>query len=330
MVELIAEIAQGYEGHPRQAELMALGAVKAGADGVKFQLVFADELATPDYQYYELFKALEMPTIAWEKVAKIVKGAGKKLYFDVFGHQSLEIAMQLKADGIKLSTTEFYNEALVRRTLEIAPSVLISIGGIPVEDVERLIQREKLTPSEKLCFMYGFQAEPTPLENNHLLRIQSLRSRFPGFRFGFMDHSKGGNSEEAILLPMMALATGVEVIEKHLTLDYAMELEDYVSALSPTRFAEFASLVRKYEPALGSPKLVLTELEQQYAAKATKIAVALEPITAGTELSARNVALKRIGATHKPVKTYRRLGDVLGKKALRSIAKDEPVSDNIS
>ena len=42
MVEIIAEAAQGFEGNPTLAKLLARGAVRAGADAVKFQLIYAD------------------------------------------------------------------------------------------------------------------------------------------------------------------------------------------------------------------------------------------------------------------------------------------------
>jgi len=45
-IEIIAEIAQGYEGNSTLALMLAKAAVRSGADAVKFQLVYADELAT--------------------------------------------------------------------------------------------------------------------------------------------------------------------------------------------------------------------------------------------------------------------------------------------
>ena len=75
-VEIIAEVAQGYEGNPALARLLARGAVRAGADAVKFQLVYADELATPDYLYYDLFRGLEMKSEAWKEVADEIKEGG--------------------------------------------------------------------------------------------------------------------------------------------------------------------------------------------------------------------------------------------------------------
>ena len=50
-LEIIAELAQGFEGRPDQARLLVKAAAAAGADAAKLQLVYADELATPDYKH---------------------------------------------------------------------------------------------------------------------------------------------------------------------------------------------------------------------------------------------------------------------------------------
>ena len=48
-IEVVAELAQGFEGCVQQTKLMVKAAAMAGADAAKFQLIFADELSTPDY-----------------------------------------------------------------------------------------------------------------------------------------------------------------------------------------------------------------------------------------------------------------------------------------
>ena len=191
-IEIIAEIAQGFEGNPKLTDLLTTGAISSGVDAVKFQLVNADELATPDYQYYELFKSLEMPTSVWQETSNRILKAGQKLYFDVFGLDSLTIALDLSADGVKLSTTEFYNRALIEQALSSFEKIFISVGGIPVDDIDLLIEQLLQENSQKICLMYGFQSEPTPLNQNNLLKLKSFNNRYPDFELGFMDHSDGG------------------------------------------------------------------------------------------------------------------------------------------
>jgi len=324
LVEIIAEVAQGFEGKPKQAEQLAEAAIVADVDVIKFQLVYADELATPDYHYYKLFKTLEMPTEVWEGIVKKIQGVKKKVYFDIFGPKSLEIAKSLNADGIKLSTTEFYNYNLIHRVLgSNFRTILISVGGIPLNDIKELIRRESIRPGKNIHFIYGFQAEPTPLGSNNLLKISALKKEFPGFKIGFMDHSLG-TSEDAVYLPLMALGTDPSCLEKHITLDPELKIEDYISALGPDSFKEFVRLIRKFEAALGTSSLDLTDLEKEYRKKAAKVVVALKDISQGTILTTECVGLKRVGEKFN-TDTINILGDVLGKKAKSDVKKDRPV-----
>jgi N,N'-diacetyllegionaminate synthase len=324
-VEIIAEVAQGYEGNPKLASMLAIAATRAGADAVKYQLVFADELATPDYKYYELFRTLEMPESVWKDVVRTIREAGKRAYFDIYGTKGLELATALGADGIKLSTTEFFNDDLVRRTLSRFPKIFVAIGGIGMQDLRSFIDRHGIQPSSPVCFLYGVQNSPTMLEDNHLLRLKYLQSQLPGFRFGLMDHTQG-DSPDALILPLLALPLGARVIEKHITLDRLLEIEDYVSALTPEHFAAFVQSVRRFEKTLGSEDMEISESERQYKQRTAKVVVATRDIQRGTRIGADDVALKRVGKTLKEEESIHRLEDVLGKQIDQDVKVHEPIS----
>ena len=49
MTEIIAEIANSHQGSPINAEKLALKSLDAGADAVKFQIYFADELLVKNH-----------------------------------------------------------------------------------------------------------------------------------------------------------------------------------------------------------------------------------------------------------------------------------------
>jgi len=323
-IEIIAEIAQGYEGNPKQLELLTTGALESGADALKYQLVYADELATPVYKYYDLFKSLEMDIVIWRGISNRIHEHGQKLYFDVFGYDSLEIAGKVSADGVKLSTTEFYNRALIEKALNSFDKVSISIGGIPIDDIDNLMKDLLNNHSEKICLMYGFQSEPTPLDQNNLFKLISFRSRYPDFELGFMDHSDGG-SDDAFNLSLLTMGMGISVIEKHLTLDRSLKIEDYISGLAPDQFQKFVKLIRKYEPALGSESLELSELENEYRNKAVKTVVALKDLKKGQGLKSTDIALKRTG-TIGSGEIIRILDDALNRELKVDIKKDHSIS----
>lgn len=307
--EIIAEIAQGYEGSPKLAELLVKGALVAGADSVKLQLVYADELCAPSYPYHALFTSLEMPDAEWQALVTKVHEEGKQIYFDVYGPRSLTLAKKLGADGVKISTTDFHNVHLLRQAFDQFSRVFVSIGGIPLDYIDQMVQT--IAIRDKLTLMHGFQAEPTLVEENNLARIKTLGSRFDGVKIGFMDHSIG-NAAEAFDLPLLALGMGVSCIEKHITLDYSLQIEDYVSALSVDRFCEFVKIVRAIEPALGSADLSLTQKEVEYGMRAGKVLVAGRDLPQGHLVTEDDIVMKRVGTI--PSQThFRRASDILGK-----------------
>ena len=135
-VEIIAEIAQGYEGNEKLAEMLVKGAIVANADSVKMQLIYADELCVPNYQYFDLFRSLEMKEDIWREIALKVQKANKYFYLDVYGDRSLDLAYELKVNGVKISTTDFYNFPLIEKAFTKFDNVFISAGGIKIEDLD--------------------------------------------------------------------------------------------------------------------------------------------------------------------------------------------------
>lgn len=319
--EIIAEIAQGYEGKETLAELLVKGAITAGADSVKLQLVYADELCVPYYPYYELFKSLEMPFAVWKKLETTVHGARRKMYFDIYGNRSLLTAKKLKADGVKISASDFYNTDLVHAAVDSFKKVFISCSGVPFEDLFDLLNSIKA--QGRVTLMYGFQAEPTDTKDNHLLRIGKLKEAYPKVSIGFMDHSEG-SEEEAFFLPVMALGQGISCIEKHITLDYSLQIEDYVSGLTVDRFSRFVQIIRKMEPALGNAELVLIDKEIAYKKKAGKVAVAAKDLAKGTRLRKTDIALKRVGVVPSDL-YFSKKEDVVGRTLSKSLSANKPV-----
>ena len=107
--------------------------------------------------------------------------------------------------------------------------------------------------------MHGFQGYPTELEDINLKRITGLRERY-SLPVGIMDHV-AGDSEMALILPLLGIGTGVTVVEKHLTLERSKKGLDYYSALNPDEFTKLVSLIRMTEISLGSRNFILSKNE---------------------------------------------------------------------
>ena len=70
------------------AEEAAAAAAKAKADVVKFQVVYADDLSEPGYEYYELYKTLELAPSLWQTLRDQASKLGIDFVVDLFGPQS--------------------------------------------------------------------------------------------------------------------------------------------------------------------------------------------------------------------------------------------------
>jgi N,N'-diacetyllegionaminate synthase len=287
---VIAEAAQGYEGRPELARLLVRAAAAAKADAIKFQVVFADDLAVPGYQYYGLFQALEMPEAAWRAIRDEAAAKGLGFYVDVLGPRALALARRLGVDGAKLHSTCFFEDDLTAAVFAEFPRILLSLGGIEVGEVTRLLDRHAAARA-KTVVLHGFQAEPTPTEANALARIPLLAQAL-GVEVGFMDHADGAGPD-ATHVSAMALALGCRTFEKHIGLDRALELEDFVSALPPAAFAEYVETLRRLATALGEASLELTATERGYRGRALKRVVAARDLAPGRVIERADVTLLR-------------------------------------
>lgn len=316
---IIAEAAQGYEGSVDIAKLLVKAAAKGNADAVKFQVVFAGDLAEPGYQYFDLFKQLEMSVAAWQEIRSLAKDMGLDFVVDVFGGRSLELARELDVDAFKLHSTTFFDTALAEEVFSENKPTYISIGGIEPEEVDSFIEKHALHKRSDVSILFGFQAEPTPIDKNHLSRIAELRQRF-SLDVGFMDHSEGG-TPDSTGLSLVALGCGVRVFEKHITLDRELALEDYISGMTPSEFLSYTEALRRLSSALGLPSLALTDEERAYRGRALKRVVASHDLNAGCVLGEDDYRLSRPanpGGCYLPA-------DVIGKSLNRSLKEGDSI-----
>lgn len=324
-VEVIAEIGQGFEGSIAQAKLLVLAAAKAGADSAKFQLVYADELATPDYEYYQLFSQLEMSDDDWSDVKSLCDHHGIELIFDVFGEQGLRLANKIGVSSIKLHATDINNYGFLKLLDRSSVSrILVGTGGAFLEEIKAALE---ILKSKEVILLHGFQGYPTAIEDNQVTRIEMLKEHFAASKnvsFGLSDHVDPSDPM-VMALPAYAIGKGATVVEKHLTLGSCMELEDYESALNPDQFKIFSEVVRKIELAAGfvdnANDFGMPETEKTYRRIIRRHVVAKNDLPAGTIITQSDVILKRTSSSEHIAE----ITSVYDKKTRSKVTKNTPL-----
>lgn len=291
-MRIVAEAAEGYAAEWGKELALVELAAGAGASAIKFQLLHPDELLTPAHPLYDLVRDLQLPPERWRAVAERARELEVELLLDVFGARGLELAEGLGAAAVKVHSSDMLNQALLGEiAASSVPEVLLSAGGTTFEEVGRAIAALAGKP---VTVVLGFQAYPTPIEENRLWRLGALREAFPGAALGFADHT-GKGEDAATWLPALALALGATYVEKHITVAHVLGDPDHESALAPDSFARFVESMRLAAAALGEPTAgaEMGEAERAYRLRMKKHVVAARDLPAGTRLGPDELTLKR-------------------------------------
>lgn len=310
---IIAEIAQGFEGSEKLVELYLETAYGAGADAVKFQIFYADELSLPDYQEYDFARNLEIEMPFWEKQVERAHKLGLEFYSDVYGLDSFGDLEKIGVDGYKIHTTDINNLPFLKQVARTKKKVFLSTGGCQLAEIEESLAVFK---DREITLMYGFQLQPTMPKDNNLARISFLKRRF-GLPVGFQDHTLGG-SELFFPISLAAMALGAEIIEKHLTLSRLAKLEDCISALTPEEFAAWVKAIKQCSDCFGRKAWQLSQKELAYRQKIRRAVCSKKDIKKGKTIKEEDLILKRTDQKEAIFDLSR----ALGKKAKKEIKKN--------
>ena len=239
---VILETACGHDGSEKVLKKLTDVAVSAGGKQIKYQLFNLDERSLPNTKEYKIFKPLCLEKKSWNRIIKYAKNNKLKVFADVYGDYSFNLAKENDIDGYKIHSEDFFNSYFIEKVIDTKKPVLINLGGTYKSEVFDLMsflkRRKKL--SKNIILMHGVQTFPTPPEGHSLYEFKKLIKNYKKLdvSFGYSDHIDGSNSLSPIF-PSLAYILGADVIEKHFTDDRKYKRTDYQSALDKHQIKKF-------------------------------------------------------------------------------------------
>lgn len=319
---VVAEMAWSHDGSVEKAKTIIDGAAAAGSDAINFHLTSLPDYMVPFYgagpgrlsggnDALDVFKYLEkinLPLEAYVDLAKHAQAAGLAVSLMCNDEPSLAFAARnIQADMLMIHPSAVGDERLLRAMAAPGKPLVIYTGGLRLGEIENSVEWAGLEGNRNIILQHGFQSYPTALEDNHLRAIATLKRLF-GLPVAFADHTDG-DDPMAMLVPLLAIAMGANVVEKHITYDRAAKGEDFEAALGPKEFAVFVDQLRKAEMTFGNASWQpLSERQVKYRSVVRKRAVAAKPLAAGTTLSRDVVAFKRCDTGLFPEEISKLLG----------------------
>jgi len=241
---IIAEAGTSHQGSIEKGYRLIEKAAWTGADCVKFQVVFADEIIHPlsgkvklpggDISLYEKFKELEQDEDFFFKLKQEAEKCGLIFLATPFGVKSARMLKNIGVSVIKVASPEINHYELLEEVSSYKLALILSGGVSTLSDIEKAVA----ITGQNITFLHAVTAYPAPAEDYNLALLQTLSAIF-GFKTGVSDHSK-----DPLLVPLIAAALGGTTLEKHFTLDNSGDGLDDLIALNPDDFKLMVSEIR--------------------------------------------------------------------------------------
>lgn len=327
-VFVIAEAGVNHNGSLAIAKRLIDVASKAGADAIKFQTFKAERMVCRDaakakYQInntdnadsqYQMLQKLELSLQMHKELMWYCKEKNILFLSTPFDRESIRLLVDLDIPILKIPSGEITNLPYLREVARQKRKIILSTGMSNLDEVKLAIKVLKENGGKDIILLHCNTQYPTPISDVNLLAMLTMQREL-GLPVGYSDHTLG------IEVALAAVALGACVIEKHFTLDKAMEGPDHRASLEPQELKQMIKGIRKVEFALGSKEKQMSSSEQENVIIARKSIVAAQSIRKDEQFTEKNLTVKRPGTGISPMKW----DEIVGKTANRDYKVDEMI-----
>ncbi len=325
-IYIIAEAGVNHNGSFETALKMVDQAKAAGADCIKFQTFISKNLVSKsagkaeyqkkttdaDESQLDMLKKLEISFSDF--IALKDYCAAKEIDFlsTAFDFESIDFLESLDMKIWKIPSGEITNLPYLIRIAKTGKAIILSTGMSTMREIEDALDVLKTNRAGEITLLHCTTEYPAAVAHVNLKAMDTIRGAF-GLPVGYSDHTQG------IEISIAAAALGAVVIEKHFTLDAAMEGPDHKSSLEPSELKAMVSAIRRVEAALGDGKKEPSPEELQTLTVARKSITAKCTILKGECFTSENLTVKRPGTGISPMKWF----NVIGQTADRDYQEDD-------
>ena len=332
---VIAEAGVNHNGKLDFALGLVDIAADAGADAVKFQTFRAEHIIlrhAPKAQYhiettgtdnqqswFDLLKSQEMSPEMHEACIERCNARGIRFLSTPYDEPSVDLLDRLDVPAFKIASTDANNIPFLEYVAAKGRPIILSTAMCTMEEVEASVAAIRRAGVEEIVVMQCTGSYPAPVPEANLRAMATIAARC-NVATGYSDHTPGAACAVA------AVALGAVAYERHITLDRRLPGPDHRASLEPEDFKLLVREIRATEAALGDGIKRIMPCEADNRVKLQKRVIAARPIAAGEVIARAALATKRTGGVGlMPA----HLAAVVGRKAVRPIAVDEPVTEDL-
>lgn len=281
---VIAEIGTAHSGSLDKAFALIDAAADAGADCVKFQWVYADEILHPDTGFvtlpggavrlYDRFRSLELDSSFYSACMDYARKKGLLFACSPFGLRSLKELAAIQPDAIKIASPEVNHYPLLEACASYYGKIpiILSSGVSRLGDIENAVDilegegrgadykaesgsNADSCGTDRACqgdLLAAQKAAMPPLTLLHCITSYpapeeeyNVRCVETLRRVFCLPTGISDHSLDPVLIPVLTTAMGGVMIEKHITLSRKTDGLDDPVALEPEQFAQMVQAVHQ-------------------------------------------------------------------------------------
>ncbi|MEM7549079.1 MAG: N-acetylneuraminate synthase family protein [Bacteroidota bacterium] len=340
-VYIVLEAGPTHEGI-ESAKKLAEVAKGAGADAVKFQLLYADRLLADKtinfpYQYlkiedqievfvpieeplYDILKRRELSKEEWVELSKYCNDLGITLFTTATYVDEVDFAIdQLELQSIKINSSDVNELGFIKYCASKNVNLQLDTGNADIWEIERAVIAAEEEGCDNIIIHHCPSGYPARVESIHLNMIPTLKSMFPKHGIAFSDHSPGWEMDIA------AVALGADMVEKTITLDRTTKSCEHSFSLEPIDAKKFVESIREVEKAMGDSRRTIPKDLRKNRLKTRRSPYALKDVSEGSVIQEGDFELKRpgFGVTSDDFKF------MIGKKLSKTVKAGSPLTKDV-
>ena len=266
MAKIIVELCQNHNGDRELLKKMIRAAKRNGADIVKGQIIFSEDLTNrerfdegqeessgvkktikrPYKAEFERMKALDLSADDYKFFVEECNRVGVTPMLTVFSRNRVPLAAKLpyqREKMVKVASYDCASVALVKELADNFDHLVISTGATLDDEIKKTAELLK-SKNKKFTFLHCVTSYPNTLAMANLARMEWLRQFTP--LVGWSDHSL--ISRDGIKMAKVAVMLGADYVERHFTILPADKTKDGPVSINPKQLKElslFAKLSKR-------------------------------------------------------------------------------------
>ena len=327
---IIAELSANHNGSMETALKIIEQAKLCGADAVKLQTYKADTITLNSQNeefmirgglwdgqsLYELYEKAHLPWDWHKPLFDYARELDITIFSSPFDNTAVDLLEDLNAPAYKIASFEAVDLPLIKYVASTGKPMIISTGMADAEEIQEAIDAARSGGCKELAILHCVSGYPAPAEDYNLRTIPNMMERF-GLVTGLSDHTLDNTTAIA------SVVLGASVIEKHFTLDRNAGGPDDSFSLEPTDLTALCRDSQTAWAALGQVDYGRKASEQGNA-QFRRSLYFVKDLEAGDVITEDAVRSVRPGFGLAP----KFLGEIIGKKVIKKVAKNTPVESN--